>query len=222
MIQLEVTDLDIGYCKSKPIASELTFSINRGDYICIIGENGTGKSTLIKTILGLQKKIFGDINFHVKKSDISYLPQQDEIQRDFPATVFEIVLSGCLNRIKWYEPFYSSKEKEFANSALKDMGIHDLANKSYKELSGGQQERVLLARALVNAEEMIFLDEPTLNLDDKSANEMYKCIKNINEKGVTVVMVSHDCDKALKFATHIIDLTSPEKGCFPIKGGKKC
>jgi len=204
-MQIKVENLCLGYDKNI-IARDLNLSVNKGDYICIIGENGTGKSTLVKALLNLQKPISGQVSLDIKRTNVGYLPQQDDIQKDFPAIVNEIVMSGLLNKIKWYMPFYSKTERDLANTALEKVGVADLAKRCYRELSGGQQQRVLLARALVCATDMIILDEPTANLDPDCAKEFYKVLEQINKDGMTIVMVSHDVNTAGKYASHILHL----------------
>ena len=204
-VQLEVSDLVLGYGKTV-IIEDINFQVSAGDFLCVIGENGTGKSTLVKTLLKLHKPLFGKINFSVNRAHIGYLPQQNEIQKDFPALVREIVLSGCLNQLKWWMPFYTKKEHDIANKALETANITDIADACYRELSGGQQQRVLLARALVSSQKMIVLDEPMLNLDNATSKEMYKTISKINKQGITVIMISHDSETALKHATHVLDM----------------
>ena len=204
-VYLEVSDLVLGYGKTV-IIEDLNFSVGAGDFLCVIGENGTGKSTLVKTLLKLHKPIFGRIDFSINRSHIGYLPQQNEIQKDFPALVKEIVLSGCLNQLKLWMPFYTKKEHELTSKALETANIADIACACYRELSGGQQQRVLLARALVSSQKMLVLDEPMLNLDNATTKEMYKTISKINRQGITVIMISHDSETALKYATHVLDM----------------
>lgn len=201
-MQIKVDKLSLGY-DGKPVAKDISFSVNVGDYLCIVGENGAGKSTLLKVLLGLHKPIAGKIDCKVSNKEIGYLPQQDDIQKDFPASVKEIVLSGCLNK-SILRPFYTKAEREYVRQCLEKVNALDLINKCYRELSGGQQQRVLLARALASAQKMIILDEPVASLDPQATKEMYKVIKQINDNGVTVVMVSHDVETVLKFATHIL------------------
>jgi len=217
--QLQVNDLSLGYGKIL-IQEDLNFSINKGDFVCIIGENGVGKSTLMKTMLGLEKPIGGGIDFGVSKSQIGYLPQQNEIQKDFPASVREVVLSGCLHNLKWYMPFYGVEEKKLAAKAMGTTKITDLADDCYRELSGGQQQRVLLARALIAATEILFLDEPMLNLDQTTTACLYETIAEINKQGITIVMVSHDCETAIKLATHVLHLKEDGYSYQPT-GGRK-
>lgn len=192
----------------KTVGKNITFNIEKGDYICIVGENGVGKSTLIKGILQLKTPINGSISIgdNLKPREIGYLPQQNEIQKDFPASVFEIVLSGCLNKLKW-KPFYSKKEKLTAEEKMKQLGILNLKKQSYRELSGGQQRRVLLARALCATEKLLVLDEPVAGLDPLVTKELYELIAKINKDiGLTVVMVSHDIQNVLSYANKVLHL----------------
>ena len=189
-----------------PAVKNINFSVEKGDYLCIVGENGSGKSTLMKGMLGLMKLTGGEIKYTgINKNQIGYLPQQTDIQRDFPASVYEVVLSGCLNRIG-KRPFYSHNEKKIAMDNMKLLKITDIAKKSYMELSGGQQQRVLLARALCAAAGMIILDEPVTGLDPVVTAEMYSIIDDINKKGITVVMVSHDIGSAVKYGSKILHM----------------
>ena len=204
MALITVRDLSVGY-DSNPIKENINFSIGQGDYLCIVGENGSGKSTLMKTLLRLQKPLAGEIitGDGLQENELGYLPQQTDVQRDFPASVREIVLSGCQGRSK-RRPFYNRGDKEMAARNMERMEISDLAGKCYRELSGGQQQRVLLARALCATEKMLFLDEPVAGLDPKVTAALYELIEKLNKEGITIVMVSHDIDAALEYATHIL------------------
>ena len=206
MSYLTVKNLEVGYEK-RTISEPLNFKVDRKDYLCIIGENGAGKSTLMKTLLGLVKPIGGEIVFGdgLKKNEIGYLPQQTVTQRDFPASVKEIVLSGCQGRCG-LRPFYNKEEKELAQVNMKRMGIEALAEKCYRDLSGGQQQRVLLARALCATQKILLLDEPVSGLDPKVTIEMYTLIKQLNDEGLAVIMISHDVGTALKYSTHILHM----------------
>ncbi len=207
MAQLLCENLALGY-DGKTIRENLNFSVNSGDYLCIVGENGSGKSTLMKTVLGLKSAISGKIVYDegLKEKQIGYLPQQNDIQKDFPASVYEIVLSGCLSKIG-ASPFYTKSQKALANFQIKRLGLEDLKHRCYRELSGGQQQRVLLARALCATQKMILLDEPVSGLDPKVTNDMYNLIDDLNKKdGITVIMISHDISAALKYATHILHI----------------
>ena len=207
MALLSCRDLSFGY-DGHSILENLNFEVASGDYLCIVGENGTGKSTLMKTLLGLHTPLGGEVLLGegLKKNEIGYLPQQTPFQRDFPASVFEIVLSGCLGRCG-HRPFYSRYEKELARANLARMGMEELSQKSYRELSGGQQQRVLLARALCATGKLLLLDEPVSGLDPVMTAEMYHVIANLNHTdGITVVMISHDIASALKYATHILHI----------------
>ena len=190
------------------VLSGVNFSVNAGDYLCIVGENGSGKSTLMRGLLGLKEPACGSISFGdgLKQSEIGYLPQQTDMQRDFPASVFEVVLSGRLNSLG-RRFFYSKADKAEAERNLERMGMLDFKKRCYQELSGGQQQRVLLARALCATSKLLLLDEPVAGLDPVAMGEMYNLLKLINLcDGVTVVMVSHDVSAALRYATHILQL----------------
>ena len=207
MAQLTCQNLTVGY-DGKTVLQGLNFEVNPGDYLCILGENGSGKSTLMKTILGLQAPISGTIltGDGLRKNEIGYLPQQTQAQKDFPASVREIVLSGCQGRCG-SRPFYSKEEKRLAEENIGKMGIGSLTKRCYRELSGGQQQRVLLARALCATRKMLLLDEPVSGLDPRVTAEMYGLIETLNrEEGITVMMISHDISAALKYASHILHI----------------
>lgn len=204
---MEITckNLGVGY-EGKTVLSNLNFSIREGDYLCIIGENGAGKSTLMKTMLGLIPPIKGEIltSEGLSLKQIGYLPQQSLTQRDFPASVKEIVLSGCLNHTG-LRPFFSKEQNELAQKAMERMQIKGLENRCYRELSGGQQQRVLLARALCAAEKVLLLDEPAAGLDPVATKELYSLIKELNKKdGMTIIMISHDTNALMHDASHIL------------------
>ncbi len=206
MALLTIKDLSLGY-DSRVIVENLNFVVNAGDYLCIIGENGSGKSTLMKTLLGLQEQLGGEIipGDGLQKNEIGYLPQQNLVQKDFPASVKEIVISGCQARCG-LRPFYTKAERQMAKDNMAKMGITDLANRCYRELSGGQQQRVLLARALCATQKVLLLDEPVSGLDPKVTIEMYSLIEELNREGITVIMISHDIAAAVKYASHILHI----------------
>lgn len=207
MAQLTCQNLTVGY-DGRAVLQGLNFEVNAGNYLCIVGENGSGKSTLMKTILGLQTPISGTIltGDGLRKNEIGYLPQQTQVQKDFPASVREIVLSGCQGRCG-SRPFYSKEEKRLAEENIGKMGIGSLAKRCYRELSGGQQQRVLLARALCATRKMLLLDEPVSGLDPRVTAEMYELIERLNrEEGITVIMISHDISAALRYASHILHI----------------
>ena len=205
MAQLICQNLSLGY-DGKEIIKDLSFSVNAGDYLCIIGENGSGKTTLMKTLLGLRKPMGGRIEMgeDLRRNEIGYLPQQTVVQKDFPASVFEIVLSGCQGRCG-LRPFYSKDEKALALEAMGKMNILPLQKRCYRELSGGQQQRFLLARALCATGKLLLLDEPVSGLDPKVTLDMYRLIEDLNKKdGITVMMISHDLNAAITYASHIL------------------
>ena len=201
---LKGDNLKLGY-GSVPVAENITFSVNKGDYLCVIGENGSGKTTLIKALTGLVKPLSGNIEFGVGSLKIGYLPQQTELQRDFPASVKEIVMSGFAGN-GVFHPFYSKKEKETARRFAERLGISKLWQCCYRELSGGQQQRVLLARALCASGNLLLLDEPAAALDTEAANEMYELISSVNRDGTAVIMVTHDIKSALKYSNLILKI----------------
>lgn len=233
MAQLTCQALSVGY-EGKAVLQDLNFSVRSGDYLCIVGENGAGKSTLMKTILGLQPPIRGKVltGDGLRPNEIGYLPQQTQVQKDFPASVWEIVLSGCQGHCG-RRPFYRRAEKQLAERALEKLHISPLARRCYRELSGGQQQRVLLARALCATRSMLLLDEPTAGLDPKATAELYQLIARLNHQdGITVIMISHDLTAALDAASHILHIgqtvffgtvdayrTSPEGRLFAARKG---
>jgi len=206
MAQIICQNLKLGY-DAGIILSDIQFSANQGDYLCIVGENGSGKTTLMKALLGLHVPISGNILFGdgLKSGEIGYMPQQTIVQKDFPASVREIVLSGCMDRER-FNPFYNKEQKKRAAEYMKKLGIENLSSRCYRELSGGQQQRVLLARALCAAKRALILDEPVAGLDLKSAGNLYDVIKSLNQNdGITVIMVTHD-PAALSDASHILHI----------------
>lgn len=204
MALLTCRGLAVGH-EGKKVAEGFSFSVNEGDYLCVVGENGAGKTTLMKTLLRLIPPLGGEIVTEgLRQSEIGYLPQQTPVQRDFPASVEEIVLSGCLNRMG-FRPFYHREEKELARETMEKLGIIPLSGRSYRTLSGGQQQRVLLARALCASRRLLLLDEPTAGLDPRATAELYGLIETLNRSDrVTVIMVSHDLSAALRYSDHIL------------------
>lgn len=208
MAQLSCKNVVLGY-EGKAVVRDLNFEVNGGDYLCIVGENGSGKSTLIKALLRLKAPMSGEIRMGdgLEADGIGYLPQQTIVQKDFPASVQEIVLSGCLNRCGWH-PFYGREEKALAKANMEKLGISHLAKRCYRELSGGQQQRVLLARALCATKYMLLLDEPVAGLDPVAMQEMYDLLKELNQKEkITIIMVSHDVRAAVSYADHILHIS---------------
>ena len=194
--------------EGKVVLEDIHFSVEKGDYLCIVGENGAGKSTLLKGILGLKKPNEGEIILGdgLKRQDIGYLPQQTEAQKDFPASVFEVVESGCLNKLSLF-PFYRKEDKKRVEDALRFLNIENLRKSCYRELSGGQQQRVLLARALCAGSKLLILDEPVAGLDPKAQTELYDLIDRLNkELKITIIMVSHDVKEIVQRAKHILHL----------------
>ncbi len=211
---LKTENLTLGY-GNKKIINKLSININEGEYIYVIGENGIGKSTLIKGLIKLLKPLNGKIIYdkNIKKNDIGYLPQLSTTMQNFPASVYEIVLSGTLNS-NTFLPKYSKKEKELTNKILHQLDICELKDKSFRELSGGQQRKVLLARAMSSTSKILIMDEPTTGLDPKSTYNFYELIKKINkENNITIVVVSHDMKAAVKYADKVLHL-HPDGYCF--------
>ena len=215
--QIICKNISLGY-EGNVVVEGLDFQVKSGDYLCILGENGSGKSTLINALLGIKPVIKGDISWcgDVSAKEIGYLPQQTVVQRDFPASVREIVLSGCLAKCG-LRPFYNKKQKELAAKNMELLGITHLAKRCYRELSGGQQQRVLLARALCATSKLLLLDEPVTGLDPKAQIDLYELIAKLNKAGITVIMVSHDVRTVIRYATHILHIGSSRQLFF----GKK-
>ena len=205
MSLLSFENLSIGY-ENNIILKNLSFAIEKGDYVAILGENGAGKSTLLKTMLGLIEPLNGKIVFdkEVKKDEVGYLPQQTVVQRDFPASVWEVVLSGCLAK-NGLRPFYTKADRELAKANIEKMGLQGFEKKCYRELSGGQQQRVLLARALCSSNKILVLDEPVTGLDPKVTNQLYEIVDNLHQEGMTIIMISHDLH-VLEHANKVLHL----------------
>jgi len=206
MAHLTCSELTLGY-EGKTVISGLSFSVNAGDYLCIVGENGSGKSTLMRTILKLKTPMSGQVatGEGLTANEIGYLPQQTVVQKDFPASVREVVRSGCLNS-SGLRPYYSKKQKQSVEENMEKLGIADLAKRCYRELSGGQQQRALLARALCATKKILLLDEPAAGLDPAASAEMYALIENLNKSGTTIIMISHDIAASAKHASHVLHL----------------
>jgi len=206
MPQIACYDLVLNY-EGKTVVSDLTFTVNAGDYLCIVGENGSGKTTLMKALLKLKVPVSGKIVMSdgLLHNEIGYMPQQTVVQSDFPASVSEVVRSGCLNRCG-LRPFYNNAEKRIAEENMEKLGIASLAKSCYRELSGGQQQRTLLARALCATQKILLLDEPVAGLDPKAAVDMYEVIERLNSDGITIIMISHDIAASVKYASYILHI----------------
>ena len=212
MALIACRDVSFAY-ESNIVVSELNFEVNSGDYLCIVGENGSGKSTLIKGLLRLKQPLKGNVlvDREMKANEVGYLPQQMMMQKNFPASVYEVVISGRLNRQRIFS-FYSKADRESAEENMKRLNIQDLRDRSYTELSGGQQQRILLARALCATKKMLLLDEPVAGLDPMVTHDLYDQIYRINkETGITVIIVSHDIPSAVKYASHILHLKNSQE-----------
>lgn len=204
MALFTVQNLSLAY-EGRHVIDNLSFTVAQGDYLCIVGENGSGKSTLLRSLLGMISPTAGRIlrGDGLGRQDMGYLPQQTKQQRDFPASVEEVVRTGCLNRTGLL-PSPDTRTKVEEN--LRRLGIADLRRRPYAHLSGGQQQRVLLARALCAAQKLLLLDEPTASLDPAAASEFYRLIDDLHREGLTVIMVTHDIPPAMEYATHILHL----------------
>ena len=220
-MDIKCNNLSVGY-NNNALHKNINFTIPEGSYACIIGDNGAGKSTLIKTILGLIPPINGNITMGegLSSVDVGYLPQQTQVQKDFPASVYEVVLSGCLNKIG-FRPFYNKSEKKLAKDMLEKLNISHLIKKSYSELSGGQQQRVLLARALCATNKILLLDEPTAGLDIATTKEFYKLIKSLNDEGITIIMITHNLNEAISDADTVICINNCGVNCMTVDAYKE-
>ncbi len=187
--------------------SDVSFAIEEGDYAAIVGENGSGKSTLVKTLVGLIKPTEGSVRMNgMTQAEIGYLPQSTIVQKDFPASVTEVVLTGCLGS-RGFFPWYSAEQKRRAAEMMELLGVTPFAKKSFRELSGGQQQRVLLARALCATKRLLILDEPASVLDPVVTHELYAVLRTLNQTyGITVLMVSHDIHCAVEQAKTILHM----------------
>ncbi len=189
-------------------AENVSFTLARGDYLCVVGENGSGKSTLLRAVTGEIKPVAGRlmISPELRRAGIGYLPQQSKIQRDFPASVREVVVSGCVRRDNT-GLFWKRKSKKRAAEYMKLLHVDALADKCFGELSGGQRQRVLLARAMCASDLLLLLDEPMNGLDPEAAHEMYHAVRMLNrERGLAIMMVSHDVGCALHEAGHVLSM----------------
>ena len=219
---LKCEHVDFGY-ENYDVVKDVSMEINEGDYLCIVGENGSGKSTLMKGLLGLLKPTGGllTLSGDLKKSGIGYLPQQTPAQKDFPATVREVVISGCLGK-RGNRPFYSGAEKEKADMNMERLGIMDLKKSCYRDLSGGQKQRTLIARALCATDKLLILDEPITGLDPSTAPDFYQVIRHLNrEENVAVLMVSHDIQNIVVQANKILHLKQTVQFYGPAEEYKK-
>ncbi len=204
MVQIECRDLSLGF-EGQVVVEGLNFVVHKGDYLCIVGDNGSGKTTLIKTMLGLNKPLKGAIIFTDEKRQIGYLPQQNTMRRDFPATIEEIVMSGFVGK-NGLKPFYNKQLKDEALDNMKKVNVEEFKERPFSSLSGGQQQRVLLARALCAARDILLLDEPVSGLDHNSAENMYEIIRQLNKEGTTIIMITHDLEDVIDDASHILHI----------------
>ena len=206
MSLIDIKNLSLGY-DGNIVLKNINLKIEENDFICVVGPNGSGKSTLIKGILGLIKPISGTITFNnLKQNFIGYMPQETKVDSNFPASVLEIVLSGTLNK-KSRSLFYTKEDKKLAIKNLKILGIENLKNKHFSELSGGQRQKVLLARSLCATSKLLILDEPSNNLDSKSKKNLYDILRNLNKNyNITIIMITHDLDHNNLIGNKILSL----------------
>ena len=205
MALIQLKDVTVAF-EGVTAVENVNFSVEKGDYLVMVGENGSGKSTLMRAMLGLVHPRSGRIAYGdgLRRDQIGYLPQQTAAQRDFPASVEEVVRSGCTNQLG-RSFFYNRQLRDKAAEKLRLLDIEHLRDKSYRTLSGGQQQRTLLARALCATDSLLLLDEPVTGLDPAASEELYALIRRLNrEHGVSVVMVSHDLHAAMADATKVV------------------
>ncbi len=203
---IEVKNLSAFY-ENRKVFENIEFTVSEGDYMCIIGENGSGKTTLMKTLLGFDIKHTGKVKFNgFTEREIGWLPQKTQYQKDFPASVGEVIMSGFAGQ-GFFGVRYGKTQKERANKNMKLLGIENIAEKSFSELSGGQQQKVMLCRALCAAKKVLLLDEPGTSLDEAAAEEMYALIKKLNGQGLAIIMITHDVTRALNDAKHVLSLS---------------
>lgn len=205
---IKFDNVQIGYV-NKVICSHINLEIEDSDYITVFGDNGSGKTTFLKTLVGIIPVLKGKITYHksVDPKSIGYLPQSINVRSDFPASAFEIVLSGCIKSLK-FRPFYTKKEKEYALEVMKVFNISRLAGRPFRELSGGQQQRVLLARAYCSTKKILVLDEPFTGLDPYSVKQLIKTLDELNNRGITIIIVSHLVNAALECSKKIVQISS--------------
>jgi len=204
---IEAKNLNVFYENTQAL-KDISFELNEGDFLCIVGENGSGKSTLVKTLLGLVKPKSGELKMHaeLRNDDFGYLPQVGPRQKDFPASVSEVVLSGCVNKHK-FRPFFNRSEKSCAIDNMEKLDILEIKHKAFRDLSGGQKQRALIARALCASNKILLLDEPTTGLDPEATDSLYELIKKLNKAfGITIIMVTHDVKDGLFDANKVLHL----------------
>lgn len=206
MYKIQCKELVIGY-NGRPICEPINLVIEPGQYLCILGENGSGKSSFIKTLTGILPQISGQVSYSEPQNRLGYVSQSYQVYSDFPATSFEVIQSGALYKLK-KRLFYSKEDKDHVYALMKSLQILELADKSFHSLSGGEKQRVLIARALMTTDQLLILDEPTNGLDPKARNEVYSMLEALHLKGTTIIMVSHDHDAAYKYATDILSFES--------------
>ncbi|PKM66928.1 MAG: ABC transporter [Firmicutes bacterium HGW-Firmicutes-2] len=206
MSEIECKKLIIGY-NGTPLCEPIDLIVEQGQYLFIIGENGSGKSSFIKTLTGLLPRIDGQITYSIPHQRLGYVSQKHQVYTDFPATSFEVIQSGGLYKLK-KSPFYKKEDKKAVRELMASLKISHLAEKSFHHLSGGQKQRVLIARALMTTDRLLILDEPINGLDPTTRREVYDMLKELHQKGITIIMVSHDHEAAYQYGTHILTFES--------------
>lgn len=195
---IELHNIFVGY-KDLIVLEDISINIPRGSFLAVVGPNGGGKTTLIKTILGLIKPGSGTVNVFGKpaycqggnRKKIGYVPQVLSIDANFPIHAKDVVLMGRYGRIGLLKN-PALKDKKIAKETMDKIGILELADKPIGRLSGGQRQRVFLARALANEPEILFLDEPTTGIDVPSTEGLYELLHKLHNEGITIIIVSHD------------------------------
>jgi zinc transport system ATP-binding protein len=186
---LQIKNLTVGY-NEEPVLKDVFLDVKKRDFIGIIGPNGGGKTTFVKTILGFIKPYNGRITFPNGPISIGYLPQISMIDRTFPINVRDVIESGLKSGSQWW-PRLNRSQKEKVNTVMKDNGILQLANRPIEELSGGQLQRVMLSRALVNEPQLLILDEPNTYVDKNFEGVFYGRLSELNQH-MAILLVSHD------------------------------
>jgi zinc transport system ATP-binding protein len=202
---LELKSVGLSYAGGIQALHDINLCLHHGDYLCLLGSNGAGKSSLVKIIVGAMQPSVGSVHYYVDRYRISYLPQESFHLPSMPASVWEVVLSGLQDRRR--QPiFYAKADKLYAEQLLEELGLHPLVHRHISQLSGGQKRRILLARSLVSRPKLLILDEPSAGLDLQSTSDLYELLANRNAQGLSILMVSHDQEAVKKYAKNVITI----------------
>ncbi len=192
---VELKNVNFAYEDGATVLENINLKIDQGDFACIVGPNGGGKTTLLKLVLGLLKPTTGYVEVlgglpEKRRASIGYVPQFSKFDAAFPVSVLDVVLMGCLSHsFVWGR--YKSEQVDKAHRALADVGLDSFSGKGFADLSGGQKQRALIARALVSEPRLLLLDEPTASIDIHGTEKFYRLFEEMNQR-FTIVMVSHD------------------------------